>query len=573
MKIIEVNIPKNESLGLEEIKMKRLEQVVILAGKNGSGKTRVLNSILQLNRTRSLGLVDNFEKIIITDSRDNKKIGIIEFVPKSLNLVDSGTLTQNDLVSYRDTLLNPGLQSISSATFATIQLTQDNWLNATHPNSFIDKTEREVIVKGYEDLTSLISTFLNTELTRDKDGYCLMFGKRFSTLNLSDGQKIILQLCAAIFSQQASLSDLVLFLDEPENHLHPQALKEVIAKIKECIPNGQIWIATHSISLLSQFDPNSIWYVDRGKVEHAGKTPEKVLKGLLGEDDDISKLQDFLDLPSQFAVSRYAMECLLPPDVLMTGSQDPQIKQIKEALNALKGDAKLKILDFGAGKGRLLNNLNELYISENKILSDSIDYVAFDLFEADRDICAKNIADVYGDSKNKYYNSILEIFEHHDKKSFDVVVMCNVFHEIDPMQWIKIFKENGDLDNVIKDDGYLLVVEDNQIPKGEKAYTKGFLVLDTLHLKELFKIPSTETKFIVDSQREGRLKAHLIPKQYLKNIDQQTIKTTLETVRDSSILKINKLREKEPPTYADGKLHAFYSQQLTNSVLTLDQLS
>lgn len=630
MRITDVNIIEDEDLGLQEIRMKRLGQVVILAGKNGSGKTRILNSIKNTNENRfniiesinNEGLVDNLNnKIIVLENNINvlkgqpdfkndikaineynqyaKEISdyrtqiryyrkvesdkliisngetpfqIIEFVPKSLLLKDSGTLTQNDLINYRNRLITPGISMTNDSTFATIQVTQNNWFNVTHQNSFSSEEDILVQKERYENLSSLISTFLNTTLSRDADGYCLMFGKKFNELNLSDGQKIILQLCVAIFSQEARLNDLILFLDEPENHLHPQALKEVVNRIIECIPNGQIWIATHSISLLSQFDPNCIWYVDEGKVEHAGKSPEKVLRGLLGKEDDISKLQDFLDLPSQFAMSRYAMECLLPPDVLMTSFDDPQINQINKNLNTLAGNENLKVLDFGAGKGRLLNNLHELLINENKVLNDTINYIAYDLFDSDKDMCVKNLCDVYGDSKDRYYNSFTSILENHDEKSFDVVVMCNVFHEIDPQFWIKLFKKDGDLDGIIKDDGYLLIVEDNQIPKGEKAYAKGFLVLDTIHLKELFKIPADEGKFIIDSRKDGRLKAHLIPKMYLKSISQDTIKKTMETIRKSSIEKINTLRNNNVPSYAEGKLHAFYSQQLTNAILTLDQL-
>jgi predicted ATPase len=78
-----------------------------------------------------------------------------------------------------------------------------------------------------------------------------LFGFPLGQSNLSDGQKILLQLCLAIHCQQESLEDLVLFLDEPENHLHPSVIIETIERIKEEVSNGQIWISTHSIPLLS----------------------------------------------------------------------------------------------------------------------------------------------------------------------------------------------------------------------------------------------------------------------------------------------------------------------------------
>ena len=46
MKITKVNIPKDLiKNGLERVNMDRLGQIVLLAGKNGSGKSRLLNLI------------------------------------------------------------------------------------------------------------------------------------------------------------------------------------------------------------------------------------------------------------------------------------------------------------------------------------------------------------------------------------------------------------------------------------------------------------------------------------------------------------------------------------------------
>lgn len=47
MKITKVQIPASaDSDGLNEIKMDKLGSVVLLAGKNGSGKSRILNKVM-----------------------------------------------------------------------------------------------------------------------------------------------------------------------------------------------------------------------------------------------------------------------------------------------------------------------------------------------------------------------------------------------------------------------------------------------------------------------------------------------------------------------------------------------
>jgi predicted ATP-binding protein involved in virulence len=47
MRIKKIDIPKSvdNNDGLEDIKMDKLGNIVLIAGKNGSGKTRILNKI------------------------------------------------------------------------------------------------------------------------------------------------------------------------------------------------------------------------------------------------------------------------------------------------------------------------------------------------------------------------------------------------------------------------------------------------------------------------------------------------------------------------------------------------
>jgi len=130
---------------------------------------------------------------------------------------------------------------------------------------------------------------LNTKLDRDKNGDATLFQRRLGDTRLSDGQKILLQFCVALYSQKKSLDELILFLDEPENHLHPEALIEVVDKIIASVTNGQVWIATHSINLLAHFDPSCIYYMEDGVLRYSGNVPHQVLTGLLGSEDEISK--------------------------------------------------------------------------------------------------------------------------------------------------------------------------------------------------------------------------------------------------------------------------------------------
>jgi hypothetical protein len=118
------------------------------------------------------------------------------------------------------------------------------------------------------------------------------------------------------FLNIGNLENYIIFMDEPENHLHPSAVIDLLDTIKEHNPNGQIWIATHSIPLLSHFDSSFLWFVENNTVKYSGKKPELVLRSLLGDEDRIQKLRDFTSLPSELARNRFTFECLCPPQVV-----------------------------------------------------------------------------------------------------------------------------------------------------------------------------------------------------------------------------------------------------------------
>lgn len=638
MKITKVNIPKSPEAndGLDDIIMDRLESIVLLAGKNGSGKTRIIeklhstlkskpqktkiDQVRQLLENDYLSLEGNHSELLEirrqlsiaanldierqlksqiamyeqTISRIDKNISerepiqnwnlietselsdnynTLKFVPKKLILSNSDSYTKNQLkdnASRKDL----GMDYLPQSTFATIQYVQNRWFEATHQNSSINTDEKTKSIRDYNKLKENIQIFLNTTLDRSTDGDATLFGFPLGDAKLSDGQKILIQFCIALYNQQVSIHDFILFLDEPENHLHPAAIIETIDRIRDCIPNGQIWIATHSINLLAHFDPSSIWFVENGKVSHAGKIPEKVLESLVGSEEEIAHLRDFISLPAEYAISRYAFECLLPPDVVITNSTDPQSLQIRTALQKLANERPLRILDYGAGKGRTLSNIFDQDQTNGEDLTQRLDYIAFDEFDPDKEECQLVIEKVYGSFEDRYFTKMHDLLSKHDKKSFDVIIMCNVLHEIPHENWIKLFREGGELSQLLSDDGVLLLVEDCQLPKGEKAHKQGFLILDTVELKDLFNISTSDTDFIFSDQRgDGRLKAHLIPKNCLTRITADSKVNALKSLSDRAKKEVEHLRAESKPNYKTGNLHGFWIQQFANAELCLQELS
>lgn len=638
MRITKIDIPKikEENDGLEHIKMDKLGSVVLIAGKNGSGKTRILNKIfntlnskpgksrltqslideksLQLNiisyqqsiiqfetqlKTQTIislqeetqRKIDTYKRYIVDQENAFKnckyeqqwtqietdnlsdKYSFVRFVPKSLVLQDCNTYAKSQIISNASNIDIVGIDNLPQGTFAKIQVIQDRWFNATHQNTQATQEERGKAIVDYEKLKSIIEIFLITKITRTINDEATLFGFTLGQSNLSDGQKILLQFCMAIYSQEQSLKDLILVLDEPENHLHPSIIIETIERIQKCVTNGQVWIATHSIPLLAHFDPSHLWFVEQNNIKHAGKIPEKVLYSLLGGEDEVGKLQDFISLPAQFATTRYAFESILEPSAVMTDSSDSQSMQIRQDLLNLTSNGTLRILDYGAGKGRLISNVTDLDNDpQNKLLA-GINYIAFDKYHKDKDYCEISLTKAYGSHIKRYYNDFGVLFSDYDKESFDVVIMCNVLHEIDPKEWIKLFQPSGIISSCLKENGILLLVEDHQIPIGEKAYQKGFLVLDTPELKELFLITEQDKDFTFsDYNGNGRLKAHHIPKRLLSQITEDSRIKAIRSLSLTAREKILEIRDLDI-NYKNGKLHGFWTQQFANAQLNLSELT
>ena len=643
MKIEKINLGETitSKLGLKPVQMDRLNDVVLVAGKNGSGKTRLLQLIKEqvitvpnkkrlkeLNKnlkanndlirqeetniknhtyhletaTLSQHQIDSIKNTInkcetnIVNCRGNieaihKELervkyffflpekednALVDFVPQSIILRDSYTISPQELDNYANHIYTIGTSSISEGTIPAIEKIQKKWVNAntvTTDDLNITKKEKEKIFAEYEKLKKYIKLFLNTDLKRTKDGYPEIFNKRIGEARLSNGQIILLQFCMALFAQEVSLENLIIFMDEPENHLHPAALIEVLAKITPHVKKGQVWIATHSVNVLAHFDPSCIWYIENGEISYAGNVSHTVLNGLLGNEEEIEKLSHFLSLPAQMASNKFAFESLFYPHVLITGPEDPQVKQIHEIIKekVTKGQ-KLKILDFGIGKGRLLSTICENERLRNSSAIKWLDFYGYDKFDTYKDVCIKVFEDIYGTSNDRYFNKAKDMLTRHDENTFDIIVMCNVFHEIDPNDWLNLFNSVTSPFKLLKDDGYLLIVEDQFLAVGEKAHAKGFLVYDELEFKKLFKITANDKYKSTDYRKDGRLKSHYIPKNCINRIDAQSKKESLTILLQNSKDEIKKLRKVTPPTFKTGKLHGFWSQQLANASLALEEL-
>lgn len=130
--------------------------------------------------------------------------------------------------------------------------------------------------------------------------------KPIKASGISDGHLQLLIHLTALFSEGAERYSLLMF-DEPEISLHPWAIVVLANAIKMATEswNKQVFIATHSPILLSQFDPAQILAVE---VDEAGKT-------VMHRVNQIEGIQDLLD---QYAVGSLFMAQMIAPQSHLT---------------------------------------------------------------------------------------------------------------------------------------------------------------------------------------------------------------------------------------------------------------
>jgi predicted ATPase len=82
----------------------------------------------------------------------------------------------------------------------------------------------------------------------------------FNASSLSDGT--LRFLCLSTLLLQPTLPKVVL-LDEPELGLHPAAITLLADLLSSAATRTQVIVATQSVTLVNQFEPDSVWAVDR----------------------------------------------------------------------------------------------------------------------------------------------------------------------------------------------------------------------------------------------------------------------------------------------------------------------
>jgi ABC-type phosphate transport system ATPase subunit len=272
--------------GLSGGVMERLPSVIALAGPNGAGKSRLLRrvrklaQIIPVRRRRDTELAElnqqRLQRLSQSDERANKiarKMATVQSVDwdgvfeSPIQVVDIDPLPRQ-LRSVADAKTSQvrdagapapnGAFVLAEGAFWTIQSISNSYLSATHPKTKLNEIDRQWHTTRFADLNSIIRELLDTSL----DPYAFddprLFERSLNASELSNGQQRLLAFAIAFSKAGDARTPKLVIMDEPESHLHPEAVIRVLERIKSLAGNVQIWLATHSLALLASLDPHSI---------------------------------------------------------------------------------------------------------------------------------------------------------------------------------------------------------------------------------------------------------------------------------------------------------------------------
>lgn len=487
----------------------------IVVGTNGSGKTRFLKALKELYS------INKKEKLIYGyfPSLSSEKVNIDYSNDDNLPIATLYEALRYDDYDFEDFLEEIQNQNESFiAQLLTYQSKTQKKRNSKILTSFKDTFK---ILTGYNIIQE------DRSVNLEQNGQIVPLYEILE--HFSPGQLMLFYL--SIFISLQNNNNRIIILDEPECHLHPSALLNFFALLKESKCFSTMFIATHSLFLVPEFDFEDIVYIDQNEiVPRNSSVYHKLMYNMIGQDYE-KQIQFFSNL-NQWQFSQYLAECFTNPEVIDEVNANDE--QVKLFIEFLKNHKAIRILDFGAGSARLGRSI-KTFNHKNKI-----EYEVYDI----------NVP--LNQHGFNYYTNFDEL----PKGKYDCVVMMNVLHEIEPKEWKNVF------DNIYKcmaDKSFLLFVETSVLSKGELPNENGFLVLGNSELQKLFKSEAPFPSIKISEYQKSI--CLVIKKPYLINITTKTVYESIAELEKNAYKKL--LEERDKQTYS--RKYAFYTQLYINA--------
>lgn len=560
MKISAMELTEPSDCGLSPFPILPLGPVVVLTGRNGSGKTRLLKLIektvcdLQAGSLSSplrLKIIENGEEVFLTPNNADR-INVVNYSHFDAQLQSPKGFTPYVIHRAKDIL---SVCDYGETALNSLLLLED--LANGYSEEFRDGREFEYFSKHF-------AQELGLQIEKDPDtGALRLFGQEIETAGLSPGQQYLLRIAIACYQNQDN-EKLIFLMDEPELHLHPKALIEFMNQMRKKFSAAQFIISTHSLELISYYSVTerntaTILHLNCGKVGILRSNSEALVQGLIGSEENLFAIQQLLTMPDEYACNKFAAETYDKPLTLSATGKDPQVETIVPLLH--KGDI---VIDYGAGKGRFFE---ELALNDQiNHIARQIQYYAFDPESKDSAQC-KQVMERYGSTEKNYSNDIAEFMQKLTGKA-DYVLLVNVLHEIETKYWCTVFRN---IFKLLKDSGKLVIVEREELTIGEKANSNGFLVITQGGADALFG----EGNYQRDTHpKKAYIVKYTVGKSALQ-VTESKVQRCVAQIRQHAWNQIAQLKQMTPQKdlvkYQAGIKMAFQLHQYANAALILEK--
>lgn len=229
--------------------------VNVLSGRNGAGKTTILNRIV--------------EHICTTPEKREVVPELHLGVKVELDPVDADTIRYDVLRSFDRRIISAepigGLKDARIVTeldwqlylvqrrYLDYQVNIGNRMIALLTSGDPDAREKATLASNLKNrfLDMVDGLFVETGKRIDRQSNELSFiqyNEKLSPYVLSSGEKQILLILLTVLTEDQK--PYVLFMDEPEASLHFEWQKELISMVRELNPNAQVLLTTHSPALI-----------------------------------------------------------------------------------------------------------------------------------------------------------------------------------------------------------------------------------------------------------------------------------------------------------------------------------
>lgn len=463
----------------------------IICGENNTGKSFILKSLSSFLRKKELRSPSEFKpKDVVLLNEEQPKI--LYFGRTWREKIKVGTIDVSnenyvlpaDIPAYKQVVSEFLFEQLIGHVQLLPDATLERWLsNKDLRLSMIAQleTENKLYQCSRADSTiQLIERYLSGILyfrkpTENQLEFVLLNHHNVIVpfLEWSEGQQTLFFLLLLIDKIRPD----ILLVDEIENNLHPKYITDLLLTIKGLVP--QTVLTTHHPHVIFSRLVDKVIYIEvKHQEQKAHKVlsydtklqwqdpPHRVVKTL---DDDFSKItaiyklfhqEDQLLLKQATFISSEtdllfynALMKIFSIDILEAANKFFPDRQTQTVLNALKslskgqGATPIRIIDFGAGFGRLLQEIKKTNVGATGTMPE---WICWEPFEAVRKSLKKNV-------ESLGLNVIVpDQLSHIENSSCDVSIIGNVLHELNPDQAAELLYN---VQEKLKDDGEIIVLE------------------------------------------------------------------------------------------------------------------